>query len=219
MWLCGIIVAEFPRMARVGVSARHCATLRLFSFFPPLLTIPTAGSQRRYPWRETVMRTFHPFSSPHIAMPDAAHLDAHLHQAASKSSSPRPPSPPQPSLDILVDSTSPPAEHIPHQSTQQLSPVKSQPPSSNNGIVSHTHPPVIAAPPSILSNPDPSASLQSILAASRKDQLPPESALHHWAISPPASQLAASHHVTLLPQVSPSLPERLNASLFTSLSR
>lgn len=156
------------------------------------------------------MRTFHPFSSPHISMPDAAHLDAHLHQAASKSSSPRPPSPPQPSLDILVNTTSPPAEHIAHQTTQQLSSIKPQqhPPSSaNNGIVNHSHPSMTAAAPSVLSNPDPSASLQSILAASRKDQLPPESALHHWAIPPPPPpppQLTASHHVTLLPQVSPS---------------
>ena len=61
-----------------------------------------------------------------------------------------------------------------------------------------------AAPPSILSNPDPSASLQSILAASHKDQLSPESSLHHWAIPPPPPQLTTSHHVTLLPQVSPS---------------
>ncbi|KAF8445838.1 hypothetical protein L210DRAFT_2937718 [Boletus edulis BED1] len=139
------------------------------------------------------MRTFHPFSSPHVSMPDAAHLDAHLHhQVASKSSSPRPPSPPQPSLDILVHTTSPPAEHIPHQSTQQLSSVKPQPP-SNNGV--------------------------SILAASRKDQLPQESALHHWAIPPPPPQLTASHHVTLLPQVSLSLTERLNASVFILLPR
>ncbi|KAG6381086.1 hypothetical protein JVT61DRAFT_5483 [Boletus reticuloceps] len=145
-------------------------------------------------------------------MPDAAHLDAHLHQVASKSSSPRPPSPPQPSLDILVDTTSPPAEHIPHQSTQQLSSVKPQPPSSNNGVVSHTHPTVTAAPPSVLSNPDPSASLQSILAASRKDQLPQESALHHWAIPPPPPQLTASHHVTLLPQCSPSFRDKPSGS-------
>lgn len=162
------------------------------------------------------MRTFHPFSSQHISMPDA-HLDAHLHQAASKSSSPHPPSPPQPSLDILVDTSSPPAEHIPHQSTQRLPSVIPTTPSSNNGAVNHTHPTVTAAAASVLSNPDPSASLQSILAASRKDQLPPESTLHHWAIPPP--QLTAPHHVTLLPQVSPSLTERLNASLFTFLPR
>ena len=150
-------------------------------------------------------------------MPDAARLDAHLLRAASKSSSPRPPSP---SLDILVDTTSPPAEHIPHQSVQQLPSVKPPTPSSNNGVINHTHPTVTAAAAaSVLSNPDPSASLQSILAASRKDQLPPESALHHWAIPPPPPQLTASHHVTLLPQVSPSLTERLNASLFTFLPR
>ena len=149
-------------------------------------------------------------------MPDAARLDAHLLRAASKSSSPRPPSP---SLDILVDTTSPPAEHIPHQSVQQLPSVKPPTTSSNNGVINHTHPTVTAAAASVLSNPDPSASLQSILAASRKDQLPPESALHHWAIPPPPPQLTASHHVTLLPQVSPSLTERLNASLFTFLPR
>ena len=148
------------------------------------------------------MRTFHPFSSPHISMPDAAHLDAHLHQAASKSSSPRPPSPSQPSLDILVDTTSPPAEHIPH-SAQQLPPIKPPTPSSNNGVVNHTHPTMTVTAASVLSNPDSSASLQSILAASRKDHLPPESSLHHWAIHPPPPQLTVSHHVTLLPQVSP----------------
>lgn len=175
-------------------------TLRLFSFFPPPFSIPTAGSQRRYPWRETVMRTFHPFSSPHISMPDAAHLDAHLHQAASKSSSPRPPSPSQPSLDILVNTT--PPEHIPHQTP----PLKSQhSPSANNGVVNHSLPPMTSAPPSILSNPDPSASLQSILAASHKDQLPPESPIHPWAIPPPPPQLSTSHHIALLPQVSPPL--------------
>ena len=147
------------------------------------------------------MRTFHPFSSPHISMPDA-HLDAHL-QAASKSASPRPPSPSQPSLDILVNTTSP-AEHVP----QQIPSIKSQhhpPPSTNNGVVNHSLPAMTAAPPSILSNPDPSASLQSILAASHhKDQLSQEPPIHHWAIPPPPHQLTTPHHVTLLPQVSPS---------------
>jgi recombining binding protein (suppressor of hairless) len=181
----------------------------------PTSVLDSHSWQRRYPWRETVMRTFHPFSSPHISMPDAAHLDAHLHQAASKSSSPRPPSP---SLDILVDTTSPPAEHIPH-SAQLLPSVKPPNPSSINGVVNHTHSTMTVTAASVLSNPDPSASLQSILAASRKDHLPPESALHQWAIPPPPPQLAASHHVTLLPQVSPSLAERLNASLFTLLPR
>ncbi|KAG9314277.1 hypothetical protein JVU11DRAFT_5065 [Chiua virens] len=134
-------------------------------------------------------------------MPDAAHLDAHLHPPASKSSSPRPPSPSHPSLDILVNSTSPPADHISQQNSHQLSAVK-QHQSPNNGVVNHALPAMTAAPPSVLSNPDPSASLQSILAASRKDQLPPDSALHHWAIPPPPPQLTASHHVALLHQPS-----------------
>lgn len=183
---------------------RDIARLSGFSLFSHLcFRFPQLAANVVIPGGKLVMRTFHPFSSPHISMPDAAHLDAHLHQAASKSSSPRPPSPSQPSLDILVDTTSPPAEHIPNQSTHS---VKQQPSSPNNGVVNHSHPAVTAAPPSVLSNPDPSASLQSILAATRKDQLPPESALHHWAIPPPPPQLTVPHHVTLLPQVSPSLP-------------
>lgn len=189
--MCEFVTIDFERLP--GFSR----------FFPPPFSIPTAGSQRRYPWRETVMRTFHPFSSPHISMPDAAHLDAHLHQAASKSSSPRPTSPPQPSLDLLVHTTSPPAEHIPHPSTQQIPSVKPQQHPTNNGVVNHALPTMTAAPPSILSNPDPSASLQSILAASHKDHLSPGSPIHHWAIPPPPPQLTTSHHVTLLPQVSP----------------
>jgi hypothetical protein len=184
------------------------ATLRLFSFFPPLLSIPTARVHR-YPLREIVMRTFHPFSPAHVPMPDAAQLDVQLQHPASKTSSPRPPSPPQSSLDILVNSPPPLSDQTANQNKRQISSVNNQQqphPSTTNGVVNHSQPPVTAAPPSVLSNPDPNASLQSILAATRKDQIPPEVALHHWGIAPvpgPLPQHTTPHHAALIPQVSP----------------
>ncbi|KIJ68561.1 hypothetical protein HYDPIDRAFT_173246 [Hydnomerulius pinastri MD-312] len=146
-------------------------------------------------------------------MPDAAQLDVNLQQAASKSSSPRPTSPPQPSLDLLVNSTSssPPSDAIANQNTEQITSVQQQQQqqpqsSSSNGAANHSHPPVTSAPPSVLSNPDPNASFQSILAANRKDAIPSEAALHHWGISsvpgPPPSHHTIPHHPALMPQPS-----------------
>ncbi|KAF9244597.1 hypothetical protein BU15DRAFT_85977 [Melanogaster broomeanus] len=81
-----------------------------------------------------------------------------------------------------------------------------QQPSNSNGVANHSQPPVTSAPPSVLSNPDPTASLQSILAATRKDQMSPEAALHHWGIPPlhvPSPvQHTTPHHAALLAQPS-----------------
>ncbi|KAF8846280.1 hypothetical protein BDN67DRAFT_1019861 [Paxillus ammoniavirescens] len=142
-------------------------------------------------------------------MPDAAQLDVQLQHPASKTSSPRPPSPPQSSLDILVNSPPPPSDQTANQNKQQISSVNNQQqphPSTTNGVVNHSQPPVTAAPPSVLSNPDPNASLQSILAATRKDQISPEVALHHWGIAPVPGppQHSTPHHAALIPQLSSS---------------
>ncbi|KAG1784066.1 hypothetical protein EV702DRAFT_1176007 [Suillus placidus] len=104
-------------------------------------------------------------------MPEAA-LQQQLNKNSSTSS---PTSPVQSTLDLLVNPTSSP--HI-----------------LANKIVT-------SAPPSILSNTDPSASLQSLLAANRKDSVAPDS-LHQWVIPP----------VQPSPQPSPHLPPQTSQS-------
>ncbi|KIM66292.1 hypothetical protein SCLCIDRAFT_110688 [Scleroderma citrinum Foug A] len=89
-------------------------------------------------------------------MPDAAQLDAHLHPPP-KSESPRPSSP---ALNLVSQPNTNPIS----------TPQNADQPSGSNGIAQLPHTPLTAAPPSVLSNPDPNASIQSILAASNKDK-------------------------------------------------
>lgn len=164
------------------------------SHFPTSPLDSHSWLQHRYPWRETVMRTFHPYSSPRIQMPDAA-LQQQLHPNSS-SSSPPPASPTQPSLDLLVNptSSSPPSHTLANKNGEQIqqsSHIQSPQSSSNNGI-QHSQPPVISAPPSMLSNPDPNASLQAILAANRKDPATPDQ-LHQWGIPPVQTSTLQQH--------------------------
>ncbi|KAG0708754.1 hypothetical protein DFH29DRAFT_888845 [Suillus ampliporus] len=125
------------------------------------------------------MRTFHPYSSSHIQMPDAA-LQQQLHTNLNNSSPP-PTSPIQSTLDLIF---------------QQSNHIQTSQSSNNNNGIPNSHPPVTSAPPSILSNTDPNASLQSLLAANRKDTVIPDP-LHQWVIPPvqvqPPPQHASPH--------------------------
>lgn len=169
----------------------HCS--RVFIWSRRLFCFPTLYSSNSHswhssnPWREYSMRTFHPFSSssssssPH--MPDPAPLDPHL-QPQLKSESPRPSSP------ALTLPNSNPISTPPDQ------------PSSSNGISHLSHSTLTAAAPAVLSNQDPNASIQSILAASSKDKVLQQSDLHPaWTmhtISP-----SVHHHTVVAPQVCP----------------
>ncbi|KAH7910863.1 hypothetical protein BJ138DRAFT_1064224 [Hygrophoropsis aurantiaca] len=136
------------------------------------------------------MRTFHPYSSPHLQMASAPPADAQLNIQSpniASSHSSRPNSPLHPSLDLLVNSqsSSPDPNHFANQTTEQMASVQPQP-SSSNGIT-HPQPQITSAPPSILSNPDPNASLHTILAATRKDSTLSDEQLHPWAIPAPSA--------------------------------
>lgn len=139
------------------------------------------------------MRTFHPFaSSPHGQMPDSAQLDAHVQQPQplhNKSESPHPSSPSQLSPNLLVDSS-------PSTNTEQQQHIPQ--PSTSNGTPQLPHPSLAAAPPSVLSNPDPNASIQSILAANSKDKVLQQQDLHHSWVIPSVS--APPQHTTLVSQ-------------------
>lgn len=180
------LVLFFARLSLVEISPNpHFPTSPLDSH---------SWLQHRYPWRETVMRTFHPYSSPHIQMPDAA-LQQQLHPNSNSSSSPPPTTPTQPSLDLLVNSNSSSPSHTlankNGEQIQQSNHIQSPQSTSNNGI-QHSQPPVTSAPPSMLSNPDPNASLQAILAANRKDSTTSD-ALHPWGISPVQASAPQQH--------------------------
>ncbi|KAG2154735.1 hypothetical protein DEU56DRAFT_725506 [Suillus clintonianus] len=138
-------------------------------------------------------------------MPDAA-LQPQLHQNSS-TSSPPPTSPVQSTLDLLVNPTSSPPRILANKIGEQFqhsNHIQSSQSSNNNGIL-NSHPPVTSAPPSILSNPDPNASLQSLLAANRKDSAAPDS-LHQWGIPPvqvpPPPQHSSPHLATSVGQSS-----------------
>ncbi|KAL4069699.1 hypothetical protein V8B97DRAFT_1968790 [Scleroderma yunnanense] len=142
------------------------------------------------------MRTFHPFSSPHAHMPDTAQLNAHLHNPP-KSESSRPPSP---TLNLISPNSNP----ISAQNADQIQSPHPQS-SSSNGIPQLPHSPLTSAPPSVLSNPDPNASIQSILAANNKDKVLQQPDLHNtWAIhtisGPPPPQHSTPHHTAIVPQ-------------------
>lgn len=90
----------------------------------------------------------------------------------SRSSSPNlhsilPTSTPSPSITAIQDAT--------HASTSQ------SPPQASSSSA-HQLPPITAASPTILSNTDPNASLQSILANSRNDSTPHNGQLPTWSI-------------------------------------
>lgn len=139
--------------------------------------------------RETVMRTFHPYSSSHIQMPEAA-LQQQLNKTSSTSS---PTSPVQSTLDLLVNPTSSPPHILANKIGEQFQHTNHIQSSSSSNVISNSQPPVTSAPPSILSNnPDPNASLQSLLAANRKDSAAPDS-LHQWGI-PPVQPSPQPHH-------------------------
>ncbi|KAG6334495.1 hypothetical protein ID866_4590 [Astraeus odoratus] len=166
------------------------------------------------PGGKFIMRTFHPFSPPHVQMPDAAQLDTHLqhHQPTPKCESPGPSSPLQPNINAVMNPSSSSSNPISSQNTDQASSVQQQlkpPPSSPNGLAQHTLTPLTSAPPSVLSNPDPNASIQSILAANAKDKVLQQPELHHtWTLSPvpvpppPPPQHTTPHLTTLVPQPS-----------------
>ncbi|KAH7928521.1 hypothetical protein BV22DRAFT_1004749 [Leucogyrophana mollusca] len=139
-------------------------------------------------------------------MASAAPTDAHLSPNLGSQHSSRPNSPLHPSLDLLVNSQSSPSpsDHIANQTPEQMPSVQPQP-SASNGIA-HSQPQLTSAPPSILSNTDPNASLQSILAATRKDPALPDEQIHPWAISappaPPPTQHTTPHLTGLVSQPS-----------------
>ncbi|KAG1749888.1 uncharacterized protein EDB91DRAFT_1046740 [Suillus paluster] len=126
-------------------------------------------------------------------MPDAV-LQQQLHQNLS-TSSPPPTSPAQSTLDLIVNPTSSSPSHILANKNHGEQFQHSN--HSNNNAILNSQPPVTSAPPSILSNTDPNASLQSLLAANRKDPVAPDS-LHQWVIPPvqvPPPQQHASPHL------------------------
>ncbi|KAG2755561.1 hypothetical protein P692DRAFT_20844439 [Suillus brevipes Sb2] len=116
-------------------------------------------------------------------MPEAA-LQQQLNKNSSTSS---PTSPVQSTLDLLVNPTSSPPHILANKIGEQFQ-HSNHIQSSNNNVI----PTVTSAPPSVLSNTDPNASLQSLLAANRKDSAAPDS-LHQWGI-PPVQPSPQPHH-------------------------
>ncbi|KAI6047724.1 hypothetical protein EDC04DRAFT_2556190 [Pisolithus marmoratus] len=116
-----------------------------------------------------------------------------------KSESPHPSSPStQLPPNLLVNSSSSPSSTTTEQQHNSQ-------PSTSNGAPQLPHPPLSAAPPSVLSNPDPNASIQSILAASSKDKVLQQPDLHHsWVVpsisAPPPPQHTVPSHTALIPQ-------------------
>ena len=74
---------------------------------------------------------------------------------------------------------------------------------SSSSAISNQVSPITAASPAVLSNSDPNASIQSILANSRKDSTPTNGQLPTWSIqSGPNMQTAPHPHHPVVPIVS-----------------
>lgn len=175
------IYIEFSRLHVFVIVFSHVLVEIALLHFPT--SLPRFPQLATNIGRETVMRTFHPYSSSHIQMPEAA-LQQQLNKNSSTSS---PTSPVQSTLDLLVNPTSSPPHILANKIGEQFQ-HSNHIQSSNNNVI----PTVTSAPPSVLSNTDPNASLQSLLAANRKDSAAPDS-LHQWGI-PPVQPSPQPHH-------------------------
>lgn len=151
--------------------------------------------------RTTTFRSYHPPPSQ-LQMSSAQSPDGQGQVSppvsiknSSRSSSPN-------LHSILATSTTSSPSIATIQDATHASSSQSPPQASSSSPTTHQLPPITAASPAILSNTDPNASIQSILANSRNDPTPHNGQLPTWSIQTTAVHTAPHTHHPVGPTIS-----------------